>query len=205
MSYSIQMVRKSEQVSNEWSGGVTTQLAIYPEHADYSKRDFKWRMSSAMVEVEESVFTPLPGIWRLIMVVDGEMTLEHEGHHRIHLKPYEQDSFSGGWTTRSAGKVRDFNLMLAEGCSGELKAMNIGEEVHHEELSDQHTDFLQAVHAFYCTNGHVNMVIDEKDSIELAEGDLIILNRENLEKNIHVKLLSNSESGANVIRASALF
>ncbi|WP_191991995.1 HutD/Ves family protein [Bacillus aerolatus] len=205
MSYSIQVIRKNEQISNEWSGGITTQLAIYPEDADYNKRNFKWRISSAMVEVEESLFTSLPNIWRLIMVIDGEMVLEHEGHHRVLLKPYEQDSFSGGWTTRSIGKVRDFNLMLAEGCSGELKAINIEKGIYNERLSNKNLDLLQATECFYCVNGNVNMIIDDQESIDLDEGDLIVLSGESSEKNINIKLSNKSEMTANVIRANIFF
>ncbi|MGE7596362.1 HutD/Ves family protein [Peribacillus frigoritolerans] len=114
MSFSLKIIRKSEQITSLWSGGKTTQLAIYPEEADYSKRDFKWRISTAEVEVEESLFTHLPGIQRIIMILDGEMSLQHKGKPSMHLSPFEQDRFDGGWTTRSIGKVTDFNLMLAE-------------------------------------------------------------------------------------------
>lgn len=38
---------KEDFIVTSWSGGETTQLAIYPEHASLSKRDFLWRISSA--------------------------------------------------------------------------------------------------------------------------------------------------------------
>ena len=205
MSYSIKLIKKNEQTSNEWSGGITTQLAIYPEDADYNKRNFRWRISSAIVELEESVFTRLPDVWRLIMVIDGQMTLEHEGYHRVHLKPYEQDSFSGGWTTKSFGKVRDFNLMLAEGCSGELEALTIRKEEYNETFSPNNRDLLQSVESFYCVNGHINMIIDDQESIELEEGDLILLRGERSTRSINIKMLNKDEAAANVIRASVTF
>ena len=205
MSYSIKLIKKNEQTSNEWSGGITTQLAIYPEDADYNKRNFRWRISSAIVELEESVFTRLPDVWRLIMVIDGQMTLEHEGYHRVHLKPYEQDSFSGGWITKSFGKVRDFNLMLAEGCSGELEALTIRKEEYNETFSPNNRDLLQSVESFYCVNGHINMIIDDQESIELEEGDLILLRGERSTRSINIKMLNKDEAAANVIRASVTF
>ncbi|WP_318617777.1 HutD family protein [Sporosarcina sp. YIM B06819] len=205
MSYSIQLIRKNEQTSNEWSGGLTTQLAIYPEDADYKERNFKWRISSAVVELEESVFTVIPGIHRLIMVIDGEMTLEHEGHHHIHLKPYELDRFSGSWTTRSFGKVRDFNLMLAEGCSGDLKAIPVEKGGYYETISMNNSDGRQTAEAFYCVNGQIHMTIDNQEAIVVEEGDLILVNRERPETNIPIKLFNKAAASANVIRASVIF
>ena len=51
----IKVVRKDELEHKRWSGGITTQLAIWPEGADYGARKFDWRISSAVVEDEESV------------------------------------------------------------------------------------------------------------------------------------------------------
>ncbi|WP_153732112.1 HutD/Ves family protein [Sporosarcina obsidiansis] len=205
MPYSIQLIRKNDQITNEWSGGLTTQLAIYPEDADYAKRNFTWRISSAIVEVEESVFTPLPDIQRLLMVIDGELTLKHEGHHQVHLQPYEQDRFCGGWTTRSLGKVRDFNLMLAEGCDGELEAIAIERGDLHVIDSPNNSDGRQITEAFFCNHGPIHLSIDSQEVIEVEEGDLILINRERLEPSISIKLFNKSEVEANVIRARVIF
>ncbi|MEG0261390.1 MAG: HutD family protein [Lysinibacillus sp.] len=205
MAYSIKLIRKNEQTTNEWSGGFTTQLAIYPEDANYIERNFKWRISSAIVEVEESIFTPLPNINRLIMVIDGEITLQHEGHHSVHLKPYEQDRFSGGWTTRSFGKVRDFNLMLSEGCSGELEAITVEKDSYHFTVKPNNVDGRQIAEAFYCINGPFNITIDDQEVIDVEEGDLILLNGEHLETSIPIKLSNKAEDEVNIIRASVIF
>ena len=50
----------ADDVTTQWSGGATTQLAIAPKGAVYADRDFLWRLSSATVELDESDFTPLP-------------------------------------------------------------------------------------------------------------------------------------------------
>src|SRR5579875_3661463 len=109
MSAAIQLIRRGEQTTNTWSGGTTTEIAIYPNNSEYGKRNFLWRLSTATVDVEESLFTPLPGISRILMVTEGTMTLQHEGHHSVHLAPFEQDKFEGAWTTRCMGRGRDFN------------------------------------------------------------------------------------------------
>lgn len=171
MDYTAKIIRKSGQKTASWSGGTTTELAIYPEDALYSSRNFIWRLSSAVVELEESVFTALPGIWRIIMVIEGEMQLEHEGHHSIYLKPYEQDSFYGGWITKSRGKVRDFNLMLSEGWNGNLEAFCIdGEE--YIKLGNR----TAGTYAFYCTEGSIDVKRDEEERFNLGKGDMLLIN-----------------------------
>ncbi|MCK1983578.1 MULTISPECIES: HutD/Ves family protein [Peribacillus] len=202
MSYSQKIIRKSEQITSLWSGGKTTQLAIYPEDGDYSKRDFKWRISTADVEVDESLFTHLPGIQRIIMILDGEMMLEHKGKHRVHLQPFEQDRFDGGWTTRSIGRVTDFNLMLAEGCEGDLRTIHLTDGIHSEVLD--YGESTKRTNAYYCFKGKSRMSIDEKESIVLGQGDLVILNMDHFCNNIK---LSNYEDhvSSTIIKVSIFY
>lgn len=159
MGYSIEIIRKAEQNTSIWSGGTTTQLAIFPKDAVYSERNFLWRISSAKVEVEESLFTHLPGIWRWIMVLEGELRLEHEGHHKAILVPFEQDSFSGDWTTRSFGKVTDFNLMMAHGCEGELEAIRLekGETRRTSPIATKTS--MKVTEAIYCVMGKMSILL----------------------------------------------
>jgi environmental stress-induced protein Ves len=60
------------------------------------------------------------------MILDGALELIHEGRYTKHLKPFDQDTFSGEWSTRSKGKVTDFNLMLKGGAEGSLTHHAIG-------------------------------------------------------------------------------
>ena len=91
----IRLIRKGEQKEGVWAGGTTTQLAIGPEGADYAARRFDWRISTARVERDESDFTPLPGIRRILMVLEGSVYLTHDGVREIDLAPFEQDVFEG--------------------------------------------------------------------------------------------------------------
>ena len=116
----IKLLRKQEQITTNWSGGTTTQLAIFPESADYSKRDFIFRISTARAETEESEFTNLPGVTRSIMVLDGTLILKHEGHYTKTLQKFDTDIFDGSWKISSKGKVTDFNLMTTGQASGML-------------------------------------------------------------------------------------
>lgn len=104
-----------EYTVSEWSGGTTAQMYIYPPEAQYAKRDFLLRLSSATVADEESDFTKLPGIDRLIMTLDKAIELEHGGKKKAKLKPFESYAFSGGDDTVSRGKCTDFNVMIKSG------------------------------------------------------------------------------------------
>ena len=105
-----------------WSGGTTAELLLWPPEGSYKARDFLFRLSSATVEAEDSVFTALPGVERYITPLRGGFTLTHEGRHRTVLTPYEIDRFWGDWRTDCRGRATDFNLML-RGCAGELRAL----------------------------------------------------------------------------------
>ncbi len=119
MPYTI--TRKNEYVPLLWAGGSTTELFIHPRGATNGARDFDIRVSTATVEQEESVFSDFSGFLRHIAPLTGTMRLEHEGHHSVFLRPYETDSFSGGWVTRSFGTCVDFNLIHRPGWNGSIR------------------------------------------------------------------------------------
>lgn len=107
----LQILPAETNSTTNWSGGKTSELFIYPKGSNLKDGDFSLRISIATVEVESSVFTPLTGVNRILMVLEGILKLEHEGFHSVELNPFDQDQFSGEWTTKSYGKVTDFNVM----------------------------------------------------------------------------------------------
>ena len=103
-----------------WSGGTTTELFIWPEGADYAKREFSLRVSSARVDLEESDFTTLMGVTRYITPLTGGFTLTHPGSAPVVMGPVDEPyRFSGEIPTHCLGKATDFNLML-KGTDGEM-------------------------------------------------------------------------------------
>lgn len=103
-----------------WSGGSTTELFIWPEGADYGKREFTLRVSSARVDLEESDFTPLTGVTRYITPLTGGFTLTHPDTDPVVMGPVQEPyRFSGEIPTHCVGKATDFNLML-KGTEGEM-------------------------------------------------------------------------------------
>ena len=127
---------KEAKVS-KWSGGETIELFISPEEADFKSGDYDLRISVATVNLQESVYTKLPGVWRTLMLLEGNLELNHEGHHTSVLKPFEQDSFSGEWTTHSKGVVKNFNVMTKKGKAVvEHRTVDKGETMSFEEQAD---------------------------------------------------------------------
>ena len=116
----------SEASRTNWQGGVTWELALGPEETAYARRDFLYRISSARVDLEESVFTSLPDYHRIILPLDGTLTLYHDGGNPVILPPLTVHAFDGGADTLSRGKVRDFNLMLRKGqCLGGVQVLRL--------------------------------------------------------------------------------
>ncbi len=169
-----QVITHSDQITTEWAGGTTTQLAIYPPEALYSDRCFKWRLSTATVSLQESRFTSLPGFRRILMILSGEILLKHENHHEKHLGAFEQDHFDGAWNTTSFGCAVDFNLMMAEGVSGDVAAITLspGEEQVVVATGETGKDGRSTTIALYVYSGQATLhlagetyPLDEKDML----------------------------------------
>lgn len=168
----MKLIRGEELHIARWSGGTTTQLGIFPADGDYSKREFKWRISSAVVEDEYSSFTSLPGVSRILMVLEGELALIHEGHHSCELKQYDQDSFMGDWSTRSEGKVKDFNLMIKGDGKGSLEALTLDSNSS-KVIGHMSTDYENLHCMIYIAKGSVTI-----DNIKANAGDVVLFESE---------------------------
>lgn len=150
-----------------WANGTSTELFIYPENGDFLTRDFLFRISTATVEAETSNFTFFEGINRTLMILEGNLTLEHVGRYTKELKTFDQDNFSGEWDTNSKGKVKDFNLMCKKGASG---------SVQHFQFSTDETKQLElkgAMSFFYVQSGVFacrGEVMNAGDTLQIQKG-----------------------------------
>lgn len=170
----FKVVRKEDTKTTEWSGGTTTQLAIWPDNGDYAKRQFVWRVSSACVKAEESEFTSLPGVSRCLMILDGKLWLSHEGQYELELERLQQDNFDGSWRTLSRGRVTDFNLMVTEG-EGRVQVVELepsSELYVHLSPLIQEWDMVSEI--FYLLNDNVSVRDDAGEETELRLGDVIM-------------------------------
>ena len=166
----MKIIRKSEQITSAWSGGTTTQLFIYPENASYQERNFLFRISTATVEIEESVFTKLPGISRQIMILDGTLKLEHTGRYTKILHKFETDYFDGNWETKGYGKVTDFNLMT----NGKVQGSLIGKSLKKNESIQFQTINSGNLLGFYVVKGILEIKTD-LETLNLNDNDFLFL------------------------------
>ena len=191
----ISFLRSTAQTTNTWSGGTTTQLAIWPPDADYQDRNFLWRISSARVDQKESAFTALPGFHRILMILEGSIRLIHEGRREVELKPFEQDAFEGEWTTRSIGRCIDFNLMTAPECEGRMEALEVSPR---QDLQLKLFEGTEAAHkektflfeSFYCLAPRLAVRISGDADLEdeLTQNDFLTITGESLHKKLLLRL-----------------
>lgn len=107
----VQVKRKQDHAVSNWAGGSTTELIISPAGTTCAERNFAFRVSSATVELPESVFSDFSGYTRHITPLEGSMELWHDGKQAKRLLPFDVHTFDGSWKTRSVGTCVDFNLI----------------------------------------------------------------------------------------------
>lgn len=117
--------------STVWSGGISREILIFPPDAEYGPRNFQYRVSTAVVESRESVFTDLPDYNRFIIPLSGELTLTID-QKRHHLAPFSILAFDGAAKTSSLSgpNLTDLNLMVRKGYSADIKV------VYYEDLME---------------------------------------------------------------------
>lgn len=170
----ITHITPADFVTSQWSGGETRQLAIAPAGAVYADRDFLWRISSATVDLEESVFTALPDYDRYIATLKGSIRVSHDGGEELTLVPYAIHRFDGGADTQSWGRCVDFNLMLRKGkCEGCLTALRLAENVR-VTLPRAYDSGAQHSLLVYCGEGGAVLHADGR-SVSLARGEAVLV------------------------------
>ena len=166
---------------SKWIGGESAELLISPADAQLEDRSFDWRIASAITTAEEYEFSDFSGFMRHIMVLDGKLTMIHDGHHTISLKPFEQDYFDGGWKSKGFGACRDINLILSKDYEGKLIVCENNSTCFLKDITQNH--FLSSHCVVYCPSGQISIAAfcDKKliMKIDLDEGELILF--ENLD------------------------
>ena len=172
MKYRI--IKPEEYETGVWSGGTTTQLAIYPPGASYADRNFIFRLSSATVETEQSEFTHLPDYDRWLMIFEGSARLVHGRGKEVLLNPYEYDAFDGGISTVSFGRVTDYNLMLRKGNAGSMEAASLDRETKNLKFMPQ-GEYQSGFAGVFLRGGCAQIVLNDRQ-LSLENGcQLLVL------------------------------
>lgn len=201
------VIRKDQIKEDIWSGGITKQLAIYPDNSVYKDRNFLWRLSSATVDLEVSTFTKLPNYNRILMVLDGKLEINHNDTEIINLGQFDQNEFDGANHTISKGKAVDFNLMMKKGlCSGKIKYLNIpqGKKISSNEIIGfyEHCNYTLVIYT-YNSDTHIN--INNNISEKLYGGELLIVSYDEQVSSQFIEFESLSDSDSNIIIAQIFY
>jgi uncharacterized protein len=178
----MEIIRKEDLTTSQWSGGSTTQLYIYPKHALYQKSDFDFRLSSARVKVEASTFTKLEGISRFIMILEGETLLTHQQRDTVHLKKFDIDYFEGHWDTTSRGKVVDYNLMLNQNHEGHLRQLSLKKD----QVYQIETEYKKGFLICYLFQGQLSINDNGKDYL-INKNDTLVFKPDEDKTKIAIK------------------
>lgn len=107
--------------STPWKngGGVTSEIAIYPETANFADNDFLWRLSSAKITSTNN-FSAFDGYDRILFVVKGEGLLlsENGSPHKNRLPSLIAYRFQGETPIECellSDEVVDFGIIYKRG------------------------------------------------------------------------------------------
>ena len=174
----IKHTKKENLITSIWSGGKTTQLAIYPKEAIYKNLDFIFRISTATIEIEKSTFTGLPNISRVIMVLDGELTIQHKNQYTKRLKKFDTDNFLGDWETTSIGKATDFNIMTTGSAKANASGFSLIEKSKKELVLNSD------VVAIYVSVGDIVIEQSSTQKVNAGQGDIVLIRKEKVNEKL---------------------
>ena len=180
------LTKKKSLNTNKWAGGTTTQLAIFPLEAEYTKFNFDFRISYATVEIPASTFTFMPGVTRHLTILKGDLNINHIDRYEKHLSKFDTDVFNGEWPTTAKGQVTDFNLMTRGNTKGEVETLVIAAHSKHAITLENKLTYL----GIYLFAGLLN-IKTENETINLEDGDFLLLN--NRINYIELNALENCE------------
>ena len=200
MNYNVELITEENYKPTFWSGGMATELITYPLDSDYTSRNFLWRLGVAKIDILESTFSILPHVSRKFMVIEGQITLDHQDKYTKLLNPFEQDSFMGDWKTKTYGSASVFNLMTKENYYGDLIHLNINpkKQFNFKYETSQHKDIIAI--CFYVVNGSFKTTINNK-VFEVNPNDLLLINGTNSNFAYKFMFSSNSLEVTNIVES----
>jgi len=169
-----------------WANGRGTTLELIRQ--EDAGGALLFRLSVADI-VEPGPFSPLPGIDRVITLIDGAgFDLDFGGMRPAEaLRPFAPLAFSGDWSTTASavhGPSRDFNVMTARGkVTAEVEAVTSAKTIAACPLA-----------YVYVARGQIEASASET-SVTATSGELIICEGEDA-----ITLAPHPESGALMVR-----
>lgn len=137
----MEIIRHASLKAAPWAGGTSRQIAAGPD-----PKNWDWRLSIADI-AKAGPFTPMPGIDRIITVVEGELiALTVDGVEQA-LEKYRPFRFSGDSQTSASlptGALKDLNLLTRRGSfKGYAAIIELSKKRPHPVFADQFAVLLQ--------------------------------------------------------------
>ena len=182
----ITLLKSNDFQVSDWSGGKTKQLYLSPPTGHYGKRDFDYRLSTATVELAESQFSDLSGFHRILMSLDHTLHLHNASRQEeTVLAPFTPYFFEGSDSITSRGTCTDFNLIYSDHYQGQMLAISDGQELSRDEA----IQFIYVLSDLMVTGTDLS-------SLNLKAGQLLIVEKETQETELHIMFSSNQPTGA---------
>jgi len=103
----IDLIKNESIQPDQWSGGKTFQLFIYPENKFYADRAFDFRISAASIHKSPSVFTKFDGYRRYLVMLDNDLKIVRNAKEE-HYKKWEIFEFDSSDHIESFSTGYDF-------------------------------------------------------------------------------------------------
>ena len=176
-----QIISQENFVVNQWAGGKTTQLVIYPEASTLSERNFDFRISSATFNSTSSKFSDFSSYQRYLLPIIGTLSVEHQGLYKRNLKSYETEYFLGSWKTSSTNSedCKDFNFIVRDGLYSNLSVLS--------ETMSYIPKKSGKIFLYSLSNFQISLISDTTEILNVPQNSLLVVQEEDILNNIIVK------------------
>lgn len=177
------IIKKNQGAVSKWSNGITREMFIYPQTAALKNRNFIFRVSSARIDSEHSVFSNFDGFIRYLIPLNADMQIKHEDRPYFLLKAHNLHCFAGDIKTESMHTCKqliDFNVIIDKNYACDMQiTKNIDmKNVPYIKYDIVLVYLLNATAMYNNTNLEKGdlLIIDERKPIDFSSngGDLFI-------------------------------
>ena len=182
MKKDYNIIKKEETTISKWFGGEIYKYFVYPESSSYDDKDFTLALVGAAVNLDESDFTDYSGYDRIIMTIDNDLNLNHNGGEMISLNKHDLYAYDGGDCTKSYGKANDFNVIFKKGKSfGNTRTVELSKDtvIEKEIVVVREKDVFEFV---FCIEGSFTFKVGEEENTIDSE-DLIVIDHSEMKEN----------------------
>ncbi|WP_427015603.1 HutD/Ves family protein [Pseudarthrobacter sp. P1] len=171
----MEIIRYAALAPARWAngGGVTRQVAAGKAPGNEATPEpWDWRISIAEV-ASAGPFSPMPGIERIITIIEGELialTVDGVEHALEKYRPYRFSGDADTSATLPTGNLMDLNLMARRGAvKGYMAIVELSKKRPHPVFAGQHAVLLQGTASVAGSDGSAPAELGRYDTVVGAE------------------------------------